>query len=55
MEAEGDAFHTAVRAAYRTLADEHGWVLVDGDGDVDAVAARVWSHVEPLLPGDLTG
>ena len=51
LEAEGDAFHTAVRAAYRTLADEHGWVLVDGDGDVDAVAARVWSHVEPLLPG----
>jgi dTMP kinase len=50
LEAEGDAFHTAVRAAYRTLADERGWVLVDGDDDVDAVAARVWSHVEPFLP-----
>jgi dTMP kinase len=55
LEAEGDAFHTAVRAAYRSLADEHGWMLVDGDGDVDAVAARVWSHVEPLLADDLTG
>jgi dTMP kinase len=55
LEAEGDAFHHAVRAAYRTLAAEYGWVLIDGDGDIDAVAARVWSHVEPLLADDLAG
>ncbi|MEX1006503.1 MAG: dTMP kinase [Acidimicrobiia bacterium] len=49
LEAEGDAFHSAVRDAYRTLADERDWVVVDGAGDVDTVAARVWALVEPLL------
>ena len=34
LEAEGDAFHAAVRAAYRDArADEHGWVVVDGERD----------------------
>jgi dTMP kinase len=50
LEAEGDAFHDSVRAAYRALAGDRGWTLVDGDDDVDAVAARVWSLVERLLP-----
>ena len=49
LEAEGDSFHDSVRAAYRTLGRDRGWVLVDGNDDVDAVAARVWSLVEPLL------
>ena len=49
LEAEGAAFHAAVRAAYRTLAVERGWAVVDGGADVDAVAARVWELVEPLL------
>ena len=43
LEAEGAAFHAAVRAAYRTLAAERGWAVVDGGADVDAVAARVWA------------
>jgi dTMP kinase len=30
LEAEGVAFHAAVRAAYRTLAAERGWAVVDG-------------------------
>jgi dTMP kinase len=51
LESEGDAFHAAVRAAYRSLAAAHGWSLVDGDGDVDTVSARIWSLVEPLLAG----
>lgn len=51
LESEGDAFHAAVRAAYRSLAPDRGWSVVDGDGDVDTVSARVWSLVEPLLAG----
>ena len=43
LEAEGAAFHAAVRAAYRTLAVERGWAVVDGAARVDAVAARVWA------------
>jgi dTMP kinase len=51
LESEGDAFHAAVRAAYRSLATARGWAVVDGEGDVETIAARVWSHVEPLLAG----
>ena len=51
FEAEDDAFHAAVRDTYRTLAAERGWVLVDGVGAVDTVAARVWAIVEPRLAG----
>ena len=46
---EGAEFHAAVRAAYRTLAVERRWAVVAGGADVDAVAARVWELVEPLL------
>jgi dTMP kinase len=51
LESEGDAFHATVRAAYRSLATARGWMVVDGEGDVETVAARVWSHVAPLLTG----
>ena len=51
LESEGEAFHAAVRAAYRSLAADRGWSLVDADADVDTVSARVWSLVEPLLAG----
>jgi dTMP kinase len=51
LEAEGDRFHAAVAAAYRSLAVDEGWVFVDGTGDVDAVAARVLTVVEPYLAG----
>ncbi len=51
LEAEGAAFHAAVRAAYRTLAVERGWAVIDGANVVDTVAARVWALVEPLLAG----
>jgi dTMP kinase len=51
LEREGDAFHAAVRAAYRSLAATRGWSLVDGDADEETVSARIWSFVEPLLAG----
>jgi dTMP kinase len=51
MEREAESFHAQVRAAYRALAKERGWVLVDGSGDADTVAGRVWSVVaERLTP-----
>ena len=49
FEREGEAFHATVRAAYRTLAAERGWVLVDGSGPPEAVADRVWAVVAPRL------
>ncbi len=49
MEHAGAEFHSRVRAAYRDLAPANGWVLVDGNGDIDTVAATVWSVVEPAV------
>ena len=49
MERAGNEFHSAVRAAYRSLAMEHGWALVDGEGPPDVVADRVWSVVAPCV------
>jgi len=46
LERAGAEFHATVRDAYRTLAPERGWVVLDGNGDVDTVAARVWDVVE---------
>lgn len=43
MEAAGQAFHDRVADGYRALAAENPgrWVVVDGSGTVDEVAARV--------------
>jgi dTMP kinase len=46
LERAGSEFHAAVRGAYRTLAAERDWALIDGDAEVDAVAERVWSVVQ---------
>ena len=51
LEGEGAEFHAAVAAAYRTIAAAEGWVVVDGDADADAVAARVLTVVEAQLAG----
>jgi dTMP kinase len=51
MEREGSAFHASVREAYRDLAPNRGWVVIDADGDVDRVAALVCHAVAPLLAG----
>lgn len=50
LEAEGDAFHEAVRSAYRELAATSGWVIVDGTATPDAVADAVWSGVTARVP-----
>ncbi len=51
MEREGDAFHSEVRAAYRDLAVERGWCVVDGSGSAETVAGRVADAVaERLAP-----
>jgi dTMP kinase len=49
FERAGDAFHARVRAAYRELADDFEWVVVDASGSPEAVAERVWEVVEPRL------
>ena len=51
FEREADAFHDRVRTAYRELAaaEPDRWVVVDGQGSVDAVAERVWSALGPWL------
>jgi dTMP kinase len=50
MEEAGAAFHARVRQAYRDLAPERGWVVVDGDASIDEVAERVWAVVQRLDP-----
>lgn len=49
LERAGFAFHAAVRDAYRSLATDRGWALVDGNAGVDDVAGRVWSVVQERL------
>lgn len=49
LEREGSAFQQRVLDAYRELADHHGWVVVDGHGEIDDVAERVWHEVESVL------
>ena len=51
LEREGVEFHAAVRAAYRDLAPARGWVVLDGNGDLDDVGERVRAAVAPLLAG----
>ena len=51
LEAEGASFHAEVREAYRVLARERGWVVIDGEGPIDVVTERVWHAVAPLLAG----
>jgi dTMP kinase len=45
LERAGDEFHAAVRDAYRSLVADRGWVLVDGNAEVEVVAPRVWEVV----------
>jgi dTMP kinase len=49
LERAGMEFHTAVRDAYRSLAAERGWAVLDGDAAVDVVAERVWAVVREQL------
>jgi dTMP kinase len=49
LERAGAEFHAQVRAAYRDLAPDRGWDVVDGSGDIDAVAAAVLAAVRARL------
>jgi dTMP kinase len=53
FEAEEQAFHERVRAAYRELAaaDPDRWVVVDGSQPVDAVGAAVDVALAARWPG----
>ena len=52
MESKGEAFARKVNLSYRRLAlsSRGSLKFVDGRGTVEAVAARIWKLVEPLLP-----
>jgi dTMP kinase len=43
MESAGTGFHAVVADGFRDLAaaEPHRWLVVDGTGDVEAVAGRV--------------
>ncbi len=49
LEREGDRFHAQVRAAYRELAADRGWSVIDGSGSPDEVAARIAAEVGTRL------
>ena len=51
FESKGLAFHERLRQGFREIAAAHPerCVLVDADGDLEAVAARVWTAVEERL------
>jgi dTMP kinase len=49
FEQESAAFHAAVRNAYRDLAADRGWVVIDANGSPEHVADRVSMAVEPYL------
>jgi dTMP kinase len=54
LERESAEFHHRVWATFRELAsDERHWVVVPGEGSIDAVADRVWQAVEPRLAARL--
>src|SRR5215211_6560098 len=45
LERAGAEFHAAVRDAYRSLGADRGWVVIDGNADVEVVGERVWEVV----------
>jgi dTMP kinase len=51
LDRQSLAFHESVDRGYRKIAESEPdrFHLIDGGDSPEAVAARVWSHVEPLL------
>jgi len=50
FERAGAEFHAMVRAGYRDLAHDRGWIVVDGSVAPDVVASAVWNAVERHIP-----
>lgn len=57
VEAEDEAFFARVTAGFESLAAAHPsrWRVVDGEGSVESVAARVVDAVARALPGVVPG
>jgi dTMP kinase len=53
FEADGDDFHERVEAGFAALAaaDPERWVVIDGDGALDEVTARVWAATSAMIQG----
>jgi dTMP kinase len=49
MEREPAEFRVLVNEAYRDLADQYGWTVVDGSSPVEVVAEQLWKVVRPLV------
>lgn len=49
LEREGAEFHEIVRDAYRKLAVDRGWDVIDGTAPPDAVAEQVWAVVSRAI------
>ena len=49
LEQAGAEFHAAVRDAYRTLAADRGWIVLDASADEEIVGERVWQVVQQRL------
>jgi dTMP kinase len=47
IEASGDDFHQRVEDGFNAMAadDPQRWIVIDGNGPIDDVAARVWGAV----------
>ena len=54
FEQAGGEFHRAVRDGFlaQALAEPERWVVIDGTGTVDEVAAAVWAAVEPVMESE---
>jgi dTMP kinase len=53
FEAKGAAFHRRLRQAYLAIAEAEPrrCKVIDAQGEPDAVAARIWAAVQPLVGG----
>ena len=49
MEREPAEFRALVNKAYRDLAEQYGWSVVDGSAPIEAVAEQIWKAVRPLV------
>jgi dTMP kinase len=49
MEREPEEFRALVNRAYRDLADQFGWTVVDGSSPVEVVAEQIWRAVRALV------
>ncbi|MFL6028370.1 MAG: dTMP kinase [Friedmanniella sp.] len=56
LEAAGETFHDLARQHFLALAarEPAAYLVLDGRGSRDAIAAEVWSRVAPLLPDPST-